>query len=266
MAMRNAVRDQLPKEIDVASESVRDKWQILAPSLPFAARTKLALAMLPFIQDKATYVRGEAAFWLGELGVTEHLPALERAFGEEPKQRLTEAYAHMAAAVWKLKFAACINDTERADVLTTAIHTQPNWISNWAVTLIGDLGIVRCRTMLETVLDNPKVIVDEKPVKTALAKLAIRAKSLLGDSITALESDDSSVRMWGMRLAADNRLDGAKEALGRIADRLEAQFKEAAKKTSSIAHILPESNLCVRSLKELGVNRDDFTKLIPINE
>jgi hypothetical protein len=254
MAMRKAVKDQLPARIKLEAEYMRERWDVFHVSLPLAVRTKLAETMLPYLKDPGAYVRGEAAFWLGKLGTIQHLEALEKAHATEPEGDNADGWAPMRLAIWQLRFNACLDDEERTNLLAEAFRTRGSPMFNLA-RHVGNLGVVRCRPELEKFLKDENDEPRKKLIQAALAKIDLREKSLTGEALGALESTERETRMWALQQIGLNRLSGAREALLRVVDIRKGPWPSPEEVT--------EFRTCLWALVELGVEKDDFTMQIP---
>jgi hypothetical protein len=259
MEMRRAVKAQLPSEIRLAPEWLRQKWKTLNVSLSLSARTKISETVLPYLGDAGSYVRSEAAFWLAEMGIVRHLAELEKAYEKESKDDNSETAAQMLYAIWKLKYAACLDDTERSAVLIEVISTQPSPLVYWAVSLAGEHGILKCSTTLES-LRKADTLTNRTFVQTALSKIELRTKALTDEAAVALKSENLEIRRWGMQTIGANRLQGNKDALVVVAQQFEEKYKNNIQKGPwpSPAEI-SDYRLCLWALKELNCLREDFT-------
>jgi hypothetical protein len=259
MEMRRAVKAQLPSEIRLAPEWLRQKWKTLNVSLSLSARTKISETVLPYLGDTGSYVRSEAAFWLAEMGVVRHLAELEKAYEKEPEDDNREAREMMLYAMYKLKYTACLDDNERSAVTLEIINTQPYRLGNWVVLQAGEQGLMKCRLALEELLDADTPI-DKMIIRTALSKIELRMKTLTDEASVALKSENLEIRRWGMRTIGANRLQGNKDALVVVAQQFEEKYKNNIQKGPWPSPVeISDYRLCLWALKELNCLREDFT-------
>ncbi|NDV18767.1 HEAT repeat domain-containing protein [Pseudodesulfovibrio sp. JC047] len=138
--------------------------------------TKSPLAVPPLcdalLKDPEVNVRYQAAVSLGELGMDEAIPSLNKAIGDEEWVQYS-----VIEALTKIGHASSV------DALVKALDTASDLVASMIIDALGELGNVKAVTMLLRRMSDSPTALRNKIVKAVV-------KILGGKSLTLLSSDE----------------------------------------------------------------------------